>query len=103
MLHAIRFDTTHGRLYSELKISDDGVALVLGDRRIHLFSSRDPTALDWASTGAEYVIESTGKMTTIEQARAHIDAGGAKRVIISAPSKDAKTYVHVAAVAPTPR
>ena len=93
LLHAIKFDTTHGRLYSELRISDDREALVLGDRRIHLFSSRDPAGLDWASAGAEYVIESTGKMTTIDQARVHIDAAGAKRVIISAPSKDAKTCV----------
>lgn len=93
LLLAINYDTTHGRLYADLSISEDREALVLGDRRIQLFSTRDPAKIDWASAGAEYVVESTGKMTSIEQARVHIDKGGAKKVIISAPSKDAKTFV----------
>lgn len=61
---------------------------------IHLFSQRDASLLDWKSTGAEYIMESTGKMTTREKASVHIKAGGAKRVIISAPSKDVPNLVY---------
>lgn len=61
---------------------------------IHLFSQRDASKVDWASAGAEYIMESTGKMTTNEKARVHIDKGGAKKVVISAPSKDCLNVVY---------
>lgn len=56
-------------------------------RRIALFSERDPKMLDWESAGAEYIVESTGKMTTVESAGQHVKYGKARKVVISAPSK----------------
>ncbi|ODO03586.1 glyceraldehyde-3-phosphate dehydrogenase, type I [Cryptococcus wingfieldii CBS 7118] len=92
LLHAIKYDSTHGtsRHAADLSIKDD--ALYFKDRRIELFSQRDPLRLYWKAAGAEYVVESTGKMTTVETAGAHLKSG-AKKVVISAPSKDAKTIV----------
>merc|ERR1711881_737031 len=59
---------------------------------ITVFGERDPTAIQWSSAGAEYVVESTGVFTTTEKASAHLQ-GGAKKVIISAPSADAPMFV----------
>ena len=73
--------------------------------RGQVFNEKDPSAIKWGSVGADYVIESTGIFTTIDKANAHI-AGGAKKVIISAPSADAPMFVmgvnHVRAPRPTP-
>ncbi|ORY88416.1 putative glyceraldehyde 3-phosphate dehydrogenase [Leucosporidium creatinivorum] len=89
LLHVIRYDSTHGtcRHSQDLSIEDDH--LVYKGRKITLFSQRDPTLIDWKSAGAEYIIESTGKFTTLEGARKHLHPnGGGKKVVISAPSKD---------------
>lgn len=94
LLHVIRYDSTHGTSPHANELSIEDGALVFRGRRITLFSQRDPTLIDWSSVGAEYIVESTGKMTTVALARQHIDSGKAKKVIISAPSKDAKTFVY---------
>ncbi|KAK4047685.1 hypothetical protein OIO90_006114 [Microbotryomycetes sp. JL221] len=92
LLHVIRYDSTHGVCKQTQDLSIDGDDLVYKGRRIKLFSERDPTKIDWKSAGAEYIIEATGKMTTVETASKHLHSG-ARKVIVSAPSKDAKTIV----------
>jgi len=73
-------------------VSIDGSDLIINGKRVKFYTERDPAAIPWKDTGAEYVVESTGVFTTKEKASAHLK-GGAKRVIISAPSADAPMYV----------
>jgi glyceraldehyde 3-phosphate dehydrogenase len=80
--HLTRYDTVHGKFPG--KIAVDGDAMVVDGDRIKVFAQRDPAKLPWASLGVDVVIESTGLFTTKEKASAHL-AGGAKKVIISAP------------------
>lgn len=90
MVYLFKFDSTHGRFKGTV-VAKDGF-LVVNDQKITVFSERDPKDIKWASAGAEYVVESTGVFTTIEKASTHL-AGGAKKVIISAPSADAPMFV----------
>lgn len=99
IVHQILFDSTHGPLSRSAKanakdilVVDDSTLSVCGNL-VRLSSQRDPKLMDWRKSGAEYIIESTGKFTTVPLASQHIEFGGAKRVIISAPSKDAPTFV----------
>ncbi|MCP9848739.1 type I glyceraldehyde-3-phosphate dehydrogenase [Cyanobium sp. Morenito 9A2] len=78
-------DSTHGRFQGEVSVENGH--LVVNGRTIRLSSERDPRQLNWGAIGAEYVLESTGLFLTDDKARAHIEAG-ARRVVISAPSKD---------------
>ncbi len=81
----LKYDSTLGRLDAEVKPTDDGITV--DGKLIKVFAQRDPAALDWASVGADIVIESTGFFTDATKAKAHID-GGAKKVIISAPASN---------------
>ncbi|XP_018576994.1 glyceraldehyde-3-phosphate dehydrogenase 2 [Anoplophora glabripennis] len=90
MVYLFKFDSTHGRYKG--CVSSDGKNLVVDGKKIAVFQERDPKAIPWGQSGADYVVESTGVFTTIEKASAHL-AGGAKKVIISAPSADAPMYV----------
>jgi len=90
MVYMFKFDSTHGRFKGEVKA--EGGFLVINGKKITVFQERDPKAIAWAKAGAEYIVESTGVFTTIEKASAHFD-GGAKKVIISAPSADAPMFV----------
>ena len=85
LAYMLKYDSVHGRFDAE--VSTDGNDLVVNGRKIRLTQERDPANLKWGEIGAEVVIESTGLFLTKETAQKHIDAG-AKKVIMSAPSKD---------------
>jgi glyceraldehyde 3-phosphate dehydrogenase len=88
--YMLKYDSTHGVFKGTIEVS--GSDLVVNGKRVKFYTERDPTAIPWKDTGAEYIVESTGVFTTTEKASAHLK-GGAKRVIISAPSADAPMYV----------
>jgi glyceraldehyde 3-phosphate dehydrogenase len=81
--HLLKYDSTHGRLDEEVKVTGDGISV--GGDSFRVFAERDPKALPWGELGVDVVIESTGIFTDRDKAAAHID-GGAPRVIISAPA-----------------
>jgi glyceraldehyde 3-phosphate dehydrogenase len=85
LAHLLKYDSILGRLDADVTSTDD--AIRVGDQEIAAFAERDPAALKWADLGADVVIESTGFFTDATKARAHVDSGGAKKVIISAPAK----------------
>ena len=82
----LRFDSTLGRFGKPVEV--DGSTLVIGGQRISVLAERDPENLPWASLGVDIVLESTGRFTSAEAARAHLRAG-ARRVLVSAPSDGA--------------
>lgn len=90
MVYMFKYDSTHGRFKGE--VHHDGKKLFVNGHAISVHGERDPANIQWAADGADYVVESTGCFTTIDKASAHLK-GGAKRVIISAPSADAPMYV----------
>ncbi|MEE6485795.1 hypothetical protein FKM82_014408 [Ascaphus truei] len=90
MVYMFKYDSTHGRFKGTVK-AEKG-KLVINDQPITVFQERDPSNIKWGDAGADYVVESTGVFTTIEKASLHLK-GGAKRVIISAPSADAPMFV----------
>ena len=83
--YMLRHDSTHGRFSGDVRIENG--QLVVNGNRIRISAERDPNNLNWGDIGVDYVLESTGFFLTDEAARAHITAG-AKRVVMSAPSKD---------------
>nr|CAI77669.1 glyceraldehyde-3-phosphate dehydrogenase [Platichthys flesus]CAI77670.1 glyceraldehyde-3-phosphate dehydrogenase [Platichthys flesus] len=90
MVYMFKYDSTHGRFHGQVSVEGD--KLVIDGHKISVFHERDPANIKWGDAGAAYVVESTGVFTTIEKASAHLK-GGAKRVIISAPSADAPMFV----------
>jgi glyceraldehyde 3-phosphate dehydrogenase len=85
LAHLLRYDSTHGRFGSEIKVVDSTIVLDSGP--ITVLAEREPKALPWDKLGVEVVIESTGLFTTRESAASHLEAG-ASRVIVSAPASD---------------
>ena len=85
MSYMLRYDTTHGRFNGEVSV--DGKDLVVNGNKIRVTSERDPANLNWGDINAEYVVESTGLFLTEDSAKGHISSG-AKKVVMSAPSKD---------------
>ncbi|KAL4937718.1 hypothetical protein BDV06DRAFT_226688 [Aspergillus oleicola] len=95
LLYLIRYDSCMGKLPSSIPLyAASENSIILNGNEIRLTSERDLTKLNWASLGVEYVIECTGKFTKKEAAMAHVTHGGAKRVVISAPSSDSPTFVY---------
>ena len=88
--YQFKHDSVHGIYPDEVKVGDG--CLIIGMTKVHFYSERDPTAIPWGEIGADVVCESTGIFTTIDTASAHLK-GGAKKVVISAPSADAPMYV----------
>ena len=80
--HLTQYDTVHGRFPAEVKV--DGDSLVVNGDRIRVLAERDPARLPWGELGVQYVLECTGLFTSKAKASAHL-AGGAKKVVISAP------------------
>jgi len=90
MVYMFKFDSVHGRFEGPVEAKDG--KLVVNGYPITVYQHRDPAEIPWGPAGADYVIESSGVFTTVEKASAHLK-GGAKKVIISAPSADAPMYV----------
>jgi len=85
LAYMLRYDSVHGRFEGEVAV--DGSTLIVNGRKIRLTAVKDPAELNWGAVGAEVVVESTGIFLTKEGAEKHLKAG-AKKVIMSAPSKD---------------
>jgi len=90
MVYMFKYDSVHGRYKGKVG-AKDGKLWVEG-KAITVFGEKDPANIAWGSVGADYIIESTGVFTTVDKASAHLK-GGAKKVIISAPSSDAPMFV----------
>jgi len=90
MVYMFKYDSMHGRFKGSVETKDG--KLYVNNKAIAVHGERDPANIKWSESGAEYVVESTGVFTTTEAASAHLK-GGAKKVIISAPSSDAPMFV----------
>lgn len=84
--HLLKYDSTYGRFPGTVEVKDGH--LVVDGKTITVTAERDPGAIKWKDMGVQIVIESTGLFTDATKAKAHIDSGGAKKVIISAPAKN---------------
>ena len=90
MVYMMKYDSAQGRFQGE--VSEKDGKLVVNGNEITVYALMDPAEIPWKETGAEYIVESTGLFTTTEKASAHFK-GGAKKVVISAPSSDAPMFV----------
>lgn len=90
LAYLLKYDSVHGSFDGTVEVKDGN--LVVNGKTIRITAERDPKNLKWDAVGAEIVAECTGVFTTLDMAQSHID-GGAKKVVISAPSKDAPMFV----------
>ena len=90
MVYMLQYDTVHGRFQGTAEHKDG--KLVINGKEIAFFAEKEPANIGWGAVGADYVVESTGVFTTIDKAGLHLK-GGAKKVVISAPSNDAPMFV----------
>ncbi len=90
MTYMLRYDTVHGQFKGSISVEDG--KLVVNGKKIAVYAAMKAEEIPWSECGAEYIVESTGVFTDVEKASAHFK-GGAKKVVISAPSKDAPMFV----------
>ena len=90
MAYMVKYDTVHGKFNGTVSSTEN--TLIVNGKEIKVFNEMEPKNIPWGKLGVEYVLECSGAFTTMEKAQAHIDAG-AKKVLISAPSKDAPMFV----------
>ena len=90
MAYMTKYDTVHGKF--EGTVTENGGNLEVNGREGKVYNEMDPKNVPWGELGVEYVLECSGAFTTVEKAQAHLE-GGAKKVVISAPSKDAPMFV----------
>lgn len=88
--YMLRYDSVHGQYKGDIQYTDNSI--IVNGKEVKFFAEMDPVNIPWGSAGADYVVESTGVFTDVEKASAHLK-GGAKKVVISAPSKDAPMFV----------
>jgi len=90
MVYLFKYDSVHGRFHGTVEGKNG--KLIINGNEIEVHTEKDPANIPWGKTGADYVVESTGVFLNVEKAGGHLK-GGAKKVIISAPSPDAPMYV----------
>jgi glyceraldehyde 3-phosphate dehydrogenase len=90
MVYMAKYDTVQGKFDGTIEAKDG--KLIVNGKAITVFAEKDPSQIKWGEVGADYVVEASGVFTTLEKAQSHINAG-AKKVVISAPSKDAPMFV----------
>jgi len=91
LVYLVTYDSTHGRFTGTVEKKDDST-IVINGKEIAFFAEKSPGSIPWGKAGADVVVEATGIFTDADKAKAHLD-GGAKKVIISAPSPNAPMYV----------
>ena len=90
MRYMLQYDTIHGKLNKEIEVLDDG--LLVDGKKIFVYNCKEPSEIPWKDAGAEYIVESSGVFASMEGASKHF-AGGAKKVVVSAPTKDTPMFV----------
>lgn len=91
LAYLLKYDSVHGRFDGTIETNDG--KLIVNGNEIRITAERNPADIQWNKVGAEYVLECTGFFTTIEKASSHLEDKGVKRVVLSAPSKDAPMFV----------